>query len=85
VKVGFAAETDDLLANAQSKLLRKGLDLIVANDVSSPGSGFGVDTNQVVLIAATGTEVLPLLPKTVVADRVLDRVVAFLSREKVPR
>jgi phosphopantothenoylcysteine decarboxylase/phosphopantothenate--cysteine ligase len=78
VKVGFAAETDDLVANAQDKLRRKGLDLIVANDVSAPGSGFGTDTNQVVLLDATGAEVLPLMSKREVADRILDRVVRRL-------
>ncbi len=81
VKVGFAAETDDLLANARAKLTRKGLDLIVANDVGAPGSGFGTETNQVVLIDATGAEPLPLLPKRVVADRILDRVVALLAQK----
>ncbi|HLZ09471.1 MAG TPA: bifunctional phosphopantothenoylcysteine decarboxylase/phosphopantothenate--cysteine ligase CoaBC, partial [Chloroflexota bacterium] len=60
VKVGFAAETHDLLANAQAKLLGKGLDLIVANDVASPGSGFGTDTNLVTLIDAQGQESLPM-------------------------
>jgi phosphopantothenoylcysteine decarboxylase / phosphopantothenate---cysteine ligase len=79
IKIGFAAETDDLLANAQSKLVRKGLDLIVANDVSSPGSGFGTDTNQVTLISATSVEPLPLLSKREVADRILDRLVAILA------
>src|SRR5262249_26793220 len=49
VKVGFAAETEDLVANARGKLERKGLDLIVANDVSALGSGFGTDTNQVTM------------------------------------
>jgi phosphopantothenoylcysteine decarboxylase/phosphopantothenate--cysteine ligase len=80
VKVGFAAETDDLVANAQDKLARKGLDLIVANDVASPGSGFGSDTNTVTLIDAHGLESLPTLPKRVVADRILDRVVELLAR-----
>jgi phosphopantothenoylcysteine decarboxylase/phosphopantothenate--cysteine ligase len=78
VKVGFAAETDDLLANARAKLERKGLDLIVANDVSAPGSGFGVDTNQVTLIDRAGVEALPLMSKRDVAERVLDRVAAML-------
>ena len=72
VKVGFAAETEDLLRHARAKLQKKGLDLIVANDVSSPGSGFGTDTNQVVLLDAEGAETLPLLPKTEVAARVLE-------------
>ena len=79
LKVGFAAETDDLLANARAKLLAKGLDLIAANDVTAPGSGFAVDTNQVTLIDPSGAaEALPLLPKYEVAHRLLDRVVALL-------
>jgi phosphopantothenoylcysteine decarboxylase/phosphopantothenate--cysteine ligase len=79
IKIGFAAETDDLLANAQSKLVRKGLDLIVANDVSSPGSGFGTDTNQVTLISDTSVEPLPLLAKREIAERILDRLVTILA------
>lgn len=78
VKIGFAAETDDLIANAQGKLRRKGLDLIVANDVTAPGSGFGTDTNEVVLVSSAGAERLPLLPKRAVADRILDRLVRLL-------
>jgi phosphopantothenoylcysteine decarboxylase/phosphopantothenate--cysteine ligase len=78
VKVGFAAETEDLIANARGKLERKGLDLIVANDVSAPDSGFGTDTNKVTLIDRNGVEELPLLTKREVADRVVDRVVALL-------
>ena len=79
VKVGFAAETDDLLANARTKLRAKGLDLIAANDVTAPGSGFGVDTNQVTLIdPAGGEDALPLMSKYDVALRILDRVVALL-------
>ena len=80
VVVGFAAETQDLLANAQSKLKSKHLDLIVANDVSDPGSGFGVDTNQVTLLFADGhTEPLPLLTKSEVAERVIKEVVKLLA------
>jgi len=79
VVVGFAAETQDLLANAQSKLKSKHLDLIVANDVSEPGSGFGVDTNQVTLLFAGGQpEPLPLLTKSEVAERVIAEVVKLL-------
>ena len=78
-KVGFAAETDDLIANAQSKLVRKGAQLIVANDVTAPGSGFGTDTNQVTLLDwLGGKEALPLLPKRAVADAILDRVLTLL-------
>ncbi len=79
LKVGFAAETEDLVQNAQRKLEEKGLDLIVANDVTAPDSGFAVDTNEVVLIDGHGLEHLPLLAKTEVAHRVLDRVVALLA------
>jgi len=80
--VGFAAETEDLLAHARDKLLGKRLDLIVANDVSAADSGFGVDTNRVTLLSADGSvEALPLLTKAEVAERVLDRVVEMLGRE----
>ena len=77
--VGFAAETGTL-ARAGDKLRRKRVDLVVANDVSEAGSGFGTDTNRVMLLDADGTEsALPLLPKRVVADRILDRIVAALD------
>ena len=81
VLVGFAAETDDLVAHARQKLEKKHLDLIVANDVSRPDSGFAVDTNEVTLLFADGkTQVYPLLPKEEVADRVLDQVAALVHR-----
>ena len=72
VAVGFAAETEDLLANAKLKLESKRLDLILVNDVSAPHSGFGVDTNQVTLLDRWG-DVLPwpLLTKREVADRLM--------------
>jgi phosphopantothenoylcysteine decarboxylase/phosphopantothenate--cysteine ligase len=80
VRVGFAAESRDLEENARDKLQRKGLSLIVANDVTAPGSGFGSDTNQVVILDASGgAERLPLLSKRRVADRVLDRIVPLLK------
>ena len=83
VKIGFAAETSDLLANARVKLEKKGLDLIVANDVTAAGSGFAVDTNQVTFIDKSGaTEELPLLPKYDVGHRVLDRAVALLAERR---
>ena len=79
--VGFAAETDDLRANARGKLERKQLDLIVANDVSAPGAGFEHDTNQVVIIDAAGMEHdVPLSDKRAVADAVLDAVMAWRRR-----
>ncbi|HEV7732234.1 MAG TPA: bifunctional phosphopantothenoylcysteine decarboxylase/phosphopantothenate--cysteine ligase CoaBC [Candidatus Binatia bacterium] len=75
--VGFAAETQTLAAEARRKLRDKRLDLIVGNDVTAPGAGFGSDTNVVHLIAADGEEaVLPVLTKDAVADRILDWVVA---------
>ncbi len=74
--VGFAAETDDLVANARGKLVAKRVDLIVANDVSAPGVGFAHDTNAVVLLRADADPVtIDLRDKRAVADAVLDAVV----------
>jgi phosphopantothenoylcysteine decarboxylase/phosphopantothenate--cysteine ligase len=76
--IGFAAETGDLAANAKSKLARKRLDLIVANDVTQAGAGFGVDTNIVTFFGADGSvESLPILSKDEVADKILDRLAAM--------
>jgi phosphopantothenoylcysteine decarboxylase/phosphopantothenate--cysteine ligase len=78
--IGFAAETESLLANARKKLAEKNLDLIVANDVSLPGAGFAVDTNMVKLIDRSGKiEELPLMDKEDLANRVLDRVLLLRS------
>ncbi len=83
VKVGFAAETQDLVANAEKKLREKGLDLIVANDVTAPGSGFGADTNKVVILDRSGKrEELPIMGKYEVAWHVLDRVAGLLEGRK---
>ncbi|HYL80789.1 MAG TPA: bifunctional phosphopantothenoylcysteine decarboxylase/phosphopantothenate--cysteine ligase CoaBC [Candidatus Acidoferrum sp.] len=80
IVVGFAAETDDLVANARKKLQRKHVDLMVANDVRQPGAGFDTDTNVVkILDAEGGVEDLPLLSKHEVAERILDRVVKLLA------
>jgi phosphopantothenoylcysteine decarboxylase/phosphopantothenate--cysteine ligase len=77
--VGFAAETGSL-ERVPEKLTRKGVDLLVANDVAEPGSGFGTPTNRVTIFDRDGTaEALPLLTKREVADRILDRVVAALD------
>lgn len=79
ILVGFAAETGSL-DRAADKLRRKGVDLLVANDVSEPGSGFGTDTNRVTILAADGSEqALPLLAKRAVADLLLDRVARALD------
>ena len=72
--VGFAAETNDVLAHARGKLIKKNLDMIVANDVTAPGAGFDVSTNIVTLITGRDMESLPLLTKDEVADRILDAV-----------
>ncbi|HXV42701.1 MAG TPA: bifunctional phosphopantothenoylcysteine decarboxylase/phosphopantothenate--cysteine ligase CoaBC [Anaerolineae bacterium] len=75
LSVGFAAETENLLANAKGKLERKKLDLIVANDVTASDAGFAVDTNRVTLVGADGSiEALPLLSKVEVAERILDMI-----------
>ena len=74
VLVAFAAETDDVMENAKAKLARKNADLIVANDVTRPDAGFGVDTNAVTLITRTDARALPVMSKPQVAHAILDRV-----------
>src|SRR4051794_18627780 len=81
--VGFAAETHDVLSQARKKLQDKGVDLIVANDVSRADAGFEVDTNEVTLVTAEGSEAIPLQSKTAIAHRVLDRIEAML-RTRTP-
>ena len=77
--VGFAAETDDLLANAQAKLARKGCDWIVANDVSPATGIMGGEENAVHLVTATGVEDWPRLPKQLVAERLAARIAEALA------
>jgi phosphopantothenoylcysteine decarboxylase/phosphopantothenate--cysteine ligase len=77
--VGFAAETNDLIANARRKLAAKKCDLIVANDVSEPNAGFAVDTNHVHLVDGGGDFDVPPGPKAEVAHRILDRMVEMLA------
>ncbi|MGA9049496.1 MAG: bifunctional phosphopantothenoylcysteine decarboxylase/phosphopantothenate--cysteine ligase CoaBC [Dehalococcoidia bacterium] len=82
VRVGFAAESDNVIANATDKVKRKGLDLIVANNITEEGSGFGTDTNRVAIIDSKGkVEELPLLTKREVADEILDRVSRLLKKK----
>lgn len=82
VLVGFAAETDDLVAHATEKLRRKRLDLIVGNDISQPDAGFEVDTNRAVILDADGgSEALPLLAKSDLAGVILDKVARLLSQK----
>ena len=76
--VGFAAETDEVEAGGRAKLERKGVDLLVVNDVSGDDAGFEVETNRVVILDRSGGRVeIPLADKRTVAERVLDRVVAW--------
>jgi len=75
IVVGFAAETDNVAENARKKLLDKGADLIVANDVSQEDAGFDVDTNRIALVTQTGVTELPLLNKRDAADRILDAAI----------
>ncbi|HHV72231.1 MAG TPA: bifunctional phosphopantothenoylcysteine decarboxylase/phosphopantothenate--cysteine ligase CoaBC [Clostridia bacterium] len=80
VLVGFAAETDNLLANAQEKIKKKNLDFIVANDVLVPGAGFGYDTNIVKMITPDGSiEEYPLMSKEEVANKVLDKALKIYN------
>lgn len=82
IYVGFAAETNDVMEEARAKLLHKGLDMIVANDVTHPGAGFEVETNMVTLISADGVvEPLPLMTKLAVAER----IVAWVEKSLVAR
>ena len=81
VKVGFAAESENLVKNARGKLEKKQLDLMVANDITATDSGFGADTNKVTIIDRDGkTEELPLLTKREVAEKILDKVVRLLIK-----
>jgi phosphopantothenoylcysteine decarboxylase/phosphopantothenate--cysteine ligase len=81
IVVGFAAETHDVAAEARRKLREKNLDLVVANDVTADGAGFGGDTNVVRMIDTAGLDdTLPVLPKDEVAERILDWVAAKRRR-----
>jgi phosphopantothenoylcysteine decarboxylase/phosphopantothenate--cysteine ligase len=83
VLVGFAAETDDLVAHAAEKLRTKRLDLIVGNDISQPDAGFEVDTNRAVILDADGgREALPLLAKSDLAGVILDKVARLLDQKR---
>ncbi len=80
VRVGFAAESEDVFNNAKKKLRDKKLDLIVANDITDTESGFAVDTNKVTILSRDGSVAdLPLMTKREVADRILDKVVEILK------
>jgi len=81
LRIGFAAESQDLLSNARVKLKKKNLDMIVANDIAGKNRVFGADDNQVIIIDSRGNpEHLPLLPKREVAERILDKVALMLNK-----
>lgn len=83
LKIGFAAETENVLANAKKKLIDKELDMIIANDVTSKGSGFGTDTNKVTIISRKGEpESLLLMSKRECAERIMDRVGRMLINKE---
>jgi phosphopantothenoylcysteine decarboxylase/phosphopantothenate--cysteine ligase len=83
VLVGFAAETHDALARGRRKLERKGVDLLVVNDVSAPGAGFDHDTNAVVILDVDGSQMeIPLTSKNAVANELLDRVIAHYNEKR---
>jgi len=86
IKVGFAAESGELIKNAEKKLKQKRLDFIVANDITARDSGFGTDTNRVTIIDRKGkVDRLPLLTKREVAERILDKVIVLLPEPKSRR
>jgi phosphopantothenoylcysteine decarboxylase/phosphopantothenate--cysteine ligase len=79
--VGFAAESENLLANAQSKLEHKGLDLLVVNDISATNAGFAVDTNRVTILDRRGgRQEFDLTTKTAVSEIIIERVAALLGQ-----
>ena len=86
ILIGFAAETEDLIGNARKKLMEKNLDFIVVNDVTKPGAGFGLDTNQVKILYPSGeVKDLPLMLKKEVSEFILDEVVKLLSQKRIKK
>ena len=82
--VGFAAETQHVSEHAHEKLLKKNVDMIVANDVTQPGAGFDVDTNIVTLITRDDHRELPLMSKRDIADAIWDAVIELRKRKNQP-
>ena len=80
--VGFAAETTDVVASARRKQREKGVDLIVANDVSRADAGFEVDTNEVTLVSGDGEEALPLQSKSAIAVQIVQRIEKLLTHSR---
>jgi phosphopantothenoylcysteine decarboxylase/phosphopantothenate--cysteine ligase len=81
ILVGFSADTDNIIDNARKKMEIKNLDLVVANNITSPGAGFSHDTNRVVVLNGAGKiEFWPLLPKLEVADRIVEKILALARK-----
>jgi phosphopantothenoylcysteine decarboxylase/phosphopantothenate--cysteine ligase len=80
--VGFAAETEDVIASARRKQREKKVDLVVANDVSRSDAGFEVDTNEVTLVSASGDESLPLQSKSAIAAHIVQRIETLLTQSR---
>ena len=78
-KVGFAAESENLLINAKKKLSSKDCKIIVANDITLEGSGFGSDNNKAVIVDLDGEESFPLMSKSKLAHKILDRAKKFID------
>ena len=82
IKIGFAAESDNLIENGKSKIQSKSLDLIVANDILDKNNGFESDTNKVSIIHPNGdVEVVPTMPKYEVANEILDRMIPLFNKK----
>lgn len=79
---GFSMETENMLGNSRAKLVKKNLDMIVANNLKVPGAGFAGDTNVVTLITRDGEEELPLLSKEETAVRILNKILGEIARRK---
>ena len=79
VKVGFAAESENLIENAKKKLSSKDCNLIVANDITLEGSGFGSDNNKATLVHKEGCDDLPLMKKSELAHKILDRTIEYID------
>ena len=79
IKVGFAAESENLIENAKKKLLSKDCNLIVANDITLEGSGFGSNNNKATLVDKYGCEDLPLMKKSELAHKILDRTIRYID------
>ena len=80
--VGFAAETENVVNYAKSKMVRKNLDLVVANDITRKGAGFNSDTNIATIISRANEQELPLMAKRELADKILDEVVKLRHSRK---